>query len=153
MMHKLLIFLSLGLSIFLNKGSWVYETCNSDIAKLAVPPVIWYEQAIDGSAQSHMITRMLHNKPGIFMNQFGKCYFQNIEPYTLYKTIGFIGMIAVFYLFYKSIDKKNYLLLTLLAVVPILPFFGLPTISQILLYKLISFLGLFLFIKNIDAKK
>ncbi len=153
MILKALIFISLSINIFFQHGKWSFDTCNVDIAKMAIPPVIWYEQSIDGKAQRTLFTRFLHNKPGVFMSEAAKCYFQAIDPFLLYKITGPLGLMFILYIAYKLTDAKQYLALLIFFSLPFLTFFKFPVSQQIVLYKIISIIGLFIFVKNISVKK
>ncbi len=153
MILKTLIFISLSINIFFQHGKWSFDTCNVDIAKMAIPPVIWYEQSIDGKAQRTLFTRFLHNKPGVFMSEAAKCYFQALDPFLLYRIIGPAGLLSFIIIIYKLIDSKKYLMLSILFTLPILPFINFPVTAQIMLYKITSIVGIFFFIKNINASK
>jgi hypothetical protein len=81
------------------------------------------------------------------MSHVGKCYFQAIDPFLLYKNLGIIGLAAFYYLFYALIREKKYYFLILTLVLPILPFFAFPANIQILIYKVIASIGLALIVK------
>lgn len=146
---KTLIILLFLINIIFQKSEWVFDRCDFEIARQALSSVIWYEQTIDGQNQPHVVTRFLHNKAGVYLSQFGKCYFQAIDPYLLYKTVGIAGIFSIFFLTFITIDRKNYLVLTLLFLLPILPFFKFATNFQIVIYKILATIGLYFFFKKL----
>lgn len=147
MKFKYLIFVLLVITIFKNSPNWVFERCDRITASLSVAPIIWYEQTIDGQKQRHYLTRFLHNKPGVYMSHVGKCYFQAIDPFLLYKNLGIVGLAAFFYIFYFFLREKKHYFLTLALVLPILPFFAFPVNAQIFIYKVLSSIGIALMLK------
>ena len=147
MKFKYFIFVLLLITIFKNSPNWIFERCDRITAMQSVAPIIWYEQTIDGQNQRHYLTRFLHNKPGVYMSHVGKCYFQAIDPFLLYKNLGIFGLTAFYYVFYFFLREKKHYFLTFALVLPILPFFAFPTNIQLLLYKVTATIGLALIVK------
>lgn len=150
---KVVVATILFLNIMLTRSEWIFQRCDYQIATNAIAPVIWYEQTTDGVNQPHFITRFLHNKPGVYMSQFSKCYFQAMDPYLLYKTIGIGGFMSVLYLIYCFIDRRKYIQLAIIFLLPIFPFIKISLILQILIYKVLALVGLYYFLKNENGKK
>ena len=151
-MKTIIIFL-VAFFVILKSGGQVQE-CNIRTSLQAIPPRIWYEQAIDGSSQNRLLTRVLHNKAGIFINEINNCYLQILNPGFIHQAAGFFGVFFWLYFAYHAILKNQRMIILILLMLPLIPlasvnapvyFFGLGLISNI--FKLISFLGLISFFK------
>ena len=117
--------------------------CNIHTALQAIPPRLFAEQTIDGSAQSVIFTRFIHNKLGIFGSEFTRCYFYSLDPNFIYHSVG-IGIISWVYFAYIILIKKQYLPLGIFLTVPAFPFFTLPIIIVSYTYKIFAIIGLLL---------
>ena len=121
------------------------ELCNLDTAKLAIPPRIHFEQTIDGPTQRTLITRLLHNKVGIFMSEFGRCYFAVLDFNFIFSATGVIGLVFWLYFVYATIDRKKWYLAFLLLVLPIIPFLNLYQFLPPYIHKVFAIMGATLF--------
>ena len=138
-----LIALSL-LIILLPKLSFI--KCDIDTASLAIPPRIWSQQALDSRMQPTIITRFLHNKPGIFFSELSRCYFNFFDPSLIFHSVGLRGVFFwIFFMTNISFSKKWPIILIVL-MVPILSFFKLLQFPLQFFNKIYAFLGLWLFL-------
>lgn len=86
----------------------------------AIPPVVWYEQTIDGIDQPPIVTRFFHNKANIFTSQLFKCYASKLDPLEVFKVIGLLGFMFWLYFVWKIILKKMWLWTSLFLTIPML---------------------------------
>lgn len=145
----LLFILSL---IILLKSEWQVPICNLSTAKNAIGPRIFAEQTIDGQDQHVLITRTLHNKAGIFLSEFGRCYFNFINPNFIYKSTGIFGIAAWFYFVYRIIKKFVWPQVAIMAIIPALPFFYFPMILITFTHKLFAIIGLVILVLQDEPK-
>lgn len=144
---KIIIFFIISILVAV-KNPVLPDFCNVDTAKGAIPPRIHFEQTVDGRSQNIFITRFIHNKVGIFVNEFGLCYLAIIDLNYLAASLGLVGMFFWLYLFYRSVLNKNWKILALIALVPLFAFFNyLPAVVP-WGYKIMSIGGLALFLKK-----
>ncbi|MBI3342496.1 hypothetical protein HY024_05220, partial [Candidatus Curtissbacteria bacterium] len=99
---KLIILLLFFATIIL-KTPVPLPKCDIDTAKIAVPPRIFEEVTIDGIGKNIYFTRFLHNKPGIFMSEFARCYFNVFDLSYLLDTLGIFGFVAFIYFAYRAL--------------------------------------------------
>lgn len=126
--------------------------CNVDTAFLALPPRIFAETTTDGNTQNTKLTRFFHNKIGILASEFGRCYFNLIDPYFLYQTLGPIGLFGWLYLGYYLISRKRWNLLLVLSIFPILSIIHFVLTFMMVGHKTIATVGLFVFLKSYGQK-
>jgi len=151
-MKTIFIFL-IAFFIILKSGAQVQE-CNIRTSLQIIPPKIWYEQAIDGPFQNRLLTRVLHNKAGIFINEVSGCYMNHLSPVFIYQVTGLFGVFFWIYFTYRSVVHNQRMIILILLMLPLIPvasanahnyFFGLGIIANF--YKLVAFLGLISFFK------
>lgn len=123
------------------------ENCNIKTIKQVMPPVIWFEQTIDGHDQSIWITRFLHNKVGIFGSQFAKCYSNSIDLQIAYKSVGLLGLVFWLYFIYHISSKKNWPLILIFLLVPLIPPLFDKGQSIAIFYKIFAIIGLLFYFK------
>lgn len=124
------------------------EQCNLSQALQALPPRIFAETHADGSHQAPLITRFIHNKPGIFLSEFSRCYLYVLDPMIIYSSTGIFGTIAWGYLIYASAVSKNWPLLTLIFTFPLLLFFNIFQGITTYIHKLFAIIGLLFFLRE-----
>lgn len=132
----------------LSKAFSPLPICNSMTAKQALPPRIFAETTIDGRDQSIIITRFLHNKVGILLSEFGRCYLNVFDPNFIVSTVGFVGLLMWLYFVFKILEEKRLWVIVLVLIVPIIPFISLPTQIAAYFYKIFAMIGLLFFLKN-----
>lgn len=141
------IFLLLFFALFLfTKATPQLPPCNFRTAAQAIPPRIFAETTIDGRDQHVLLTRFLHNKLGIYLSEFSRCYFASLDPNFIIKSVGLIGLVSWLYFFYKILIKKSYVLIIIFLLIPFLPFLTVPIIIVAFIYKLFAIMGFAYFI-------
>lgn len=157
-MKTIFIFL-IAFFIILKSGIGIQE-CNIRTSLQIIPPKIWYEQAIDGASQNRLLTRSLHNKAGIFINEASGCYLNFLSPGFIYQATGFFGVFFWIYFAYRAVLKNQRMIILILLMLPLIPvasanapvyFFGVGLVA--ILYKLIAFFGLISFFKIFKTNK
>ena len=138
--------------IILLKSPWQSPICNFATAKNAIAPRIFAEQTIDGPDQNVLITRILHNKAGIFLSEFGRCYFNVIDPSFIYQSTGIFGVAASFYLMYRIIKKLAWPQIAIITIIPALLFFYTPMALIAFTHKLFAIIGLVFLILQEEPK-
>lgn len=155
-MKKTVIFFIVSIFIIFKSG-WDYSECNIRTANQVLTPELWYEQRIDGTAQNTLITRFYHNKVGVLGSELAKCYFDRLNPNFFFETGGIFSVILLVYLFFILANRRKWLYLTILFLLPTIPVFSvnLPTSIRTIsllayLYKGLAIisLGVFLFKKQ-----
>lgn len=126
--------------------------CNIDTAFLALKPRIFAETTADGIGQNPIMTRFFHNKVGILSSEFARCYFNLIDPYYLYQTLGLIGFFSWLYLGYFLISRKLWPQLLMLLLFPVLSIIHFVPTFLMIGHKSISAIGLFIFLKSYGKK-
>jgi len=123
--------------------------CNIDTAKQAIPPRIFAEIAIDDNDQNVIFTRAIHNKTGIFLSEFSRCYFDVFDFNYLYKQLTILGLTGLLFASYRAIVLKRYNLILLILFLPLIPFFKQPEIIVMLVLKTLAISGVlaFMFLK------
>lgn len=151
---KLLI-LSLAIIFILLQPQARLPDCYLALAKLAIPPRIFAEIAIDDNTQNVIYTRILHNKAGIFLSEFSRCYFNVFDFNYLHKQLSMVGLAGFLYFVYQSLTKKRVELIVFIALLPLILFFKLPLIILAVLLKLTAVIGLtvFLVLREKDEPK
>jgi hypothetical protein len=122
--------------------------CNVHTIFQSIPPIIFYEQTIDGKIQAPLVTRFLHNKPGIFMSQFAKCYTHNLEPLEVFTTVGIVGLFFWANFIYVVLTRKNWLLLSVFLIIPAISIFIIDQRITDYSYKIFAILGFIFFLKK-----
>ena len=122
--------------------------CNLRTVNQVIPPRIFAETTVDGKDQAILLTRFLHNKPGIFLWEFSKCYLAFFEPNFIYQSVGLLGMISWFYLLFSLIKNNKWQPLLLLLALPILPFLGIFSTFSAYLHKVFAIIAIAVFIKS-----
>lgn len=145
-MRKFLI-VSLTLLV-ITKSAPKLPLCNVDTAKLALNPRLFAETTIDGPRQNVYITRFFHNKINIFSSEFAMCYFKYFDAVFIYELVGAFGVLGFYYFAYFAARRKLIFALTILATIPILPFFNLPLIIVIFTTNIFAIIGLVILIKR-----
>lgn len=141
---KLVLFSVLSLIILL-KSTWQIPVCNLTTAKNAVPSRIFSEQTTDGQGQNVLITRALHNKPGIFLSEFGRCYFNLLDPNFIYNSVGILGIIPWYYFVYQILKRKMFLPIGIFILAPAVPFFYFPISLITYIHKVFAIIGVVIF--------
>lgn len=138
---KKILFIVISLIIFIHHGS-VLPVCNNFTANQAIPPRIFFETTMDGSTQNTYLTRFYHNKLGIYLSEFSRCYSNVFDPNFVYDSLGLVGLIAYFAAIYYIIVKKIWILITLALLLPLLPFLNAPVYLIIVADKIFAIIGL-----------
>lgn len=110
--------------------------CNLQTINQAIPPRIFAEQTIDGPTQAVLLTRFLHNKVGIFLNEMTRCYFNLLDPNFIVQITGILGLVLILVAIYRLIKIKQFLLLTFF-IYPLLSIFtnsGFLTLTKFILW-------------------
>jgi len=147
-----LLLISIFVFFILIKPIPKLDPCNIQTAKQAIPPRIHFEQTIDGSRQRAIITRILHNKVGIFTSEVGKCYFYVFDPVLIFKSAGTMGFIFWVYGGYQIIVRKRWLFIWLLIILPIFPFFNFFTNQVPYIHKIFAIMGLIFWLRKSGEK-
>lgn len=142
---KLLISLLIGIWILTLKLPQL-PVCNYQTANQAIPPRIFFEQTIDGKDQPILLTRFLHNKLGVYGSEFGKCYFNFFDPDLIYKSSGLFGLFFWIYLMYRLARNNKWNYLSIVLVLPILPFLNIFSSGIAYFHKIFAIIGLTLFV-------
>lgn len=129
-------------------NDYLMPSCNVSTAKQAIAPRIFAEQTIDGPRQPPLVTRFLHNKLGIFASEFGRCYFNALDPNFIYKSVGILGLFFWTYFIYQIAIKKLWPGILVFLTLPLLPFFSLPIIITVYVNKIFAIIGLIILIKQ-----
>lgn len=140
-MKKYIVLLIISVLIFNLKTTWDPTPCNIKTAKQAIAPRIFAEQTIDGKNQPIIFTRFVHNKIGVFLSEFARCYFLALDPNFIQKTTG-IGIIFWLYFVYFILIQKLYIALLIFLSIPLLPFFQLPLVIVSYAHKIFAIIGL-----------
>ena len=146
---KLLLILLICTIIILKTPEQTVD-CNLDTIKQAMPVRIFSESKIDGSKQSVIVTRFLHNKVGIFLSEFSKCYFGILDPRFIFDSTSIFGLVFLVYFFYKMISFKIFPLILSVLVIPIISIFKLPLIIAIVSFKIFAIIGLVVFVNHLN---
>lgn len=144
---KILFIIIISLVIITQSGSSL-PTCNFKTAQQALPPRIFAEITIDGLNQQIFITRFLHNKIGIITQELGKCYFNAIDPNFIYKSVSIFGLFFWGYFIYQNIIQKKWINITLLSLIPVLPFMNFPVWTIVYAHKVFAIIGLVFLVKK-----
>lgn len=123
--------------------------CNIDTAYQAIPPRIFAEIAIDDNDQNVIFTRMIHNKTGIFLSEFSRCYFNIFDFNYLYNQLTIFGLAGLLFFIYKALILKRFSIIIIIFLLPLIPFFKQPEIIVVLVLKMFALVGIlsFLFLK------
>lgn len=121
--------------------------CSLRMAIQALPPRIFQQTTTDSSTQNPLITRFFHNKAGIFGSEFGKCYLNFFDPVLIAKNTLYIGLIPWAYFIYSLLLRKNLILISILLILPIIPFMEI-NLPVIYLHKLFAIIGFVIYMKN-----
>lgn len=138
---KIVIFIIIAVLVVVFSSSRLPQ-CDKGTAKIAIAPRIFAEITIDGSGQNIYWTRLLHNKPGIFLSEFFRCYFGVFEPNAIFSTVGLFGLFGFMYFLYRSLISKKASVILLIIIFPLLSFFQVPFWMTITVYKLFAIIGL-----------
>lgn len=141
---KILILL-LSVSLIWSKPQALSPVCNIDTAKQAVPPRLFAEITLDSNTQSTLVTRFLHNKAGIFLSEFQRCYFQSLDLNYLNEILGVLGILGYLYFIYRSFISKRITLIMLILMLPAVPFFNQPQVIIVVFDKLFASVGIITF--------
>ena len=137
------------LYIISSGSDYLLPTCNLATAKQAIAPRIFAEQTIDGSRQPPLVTRFLHNKLGIFASEFGRCYFNALDPNFIYRSVGTLGLFFWTYFVYQIAIKNLWPGALVFLILPLLPFFSLPVIITVYINKIFAIIGLAFLIQRL----
>lgn len=148
-MKKFLILAVFFFYIISLKNDFSLPICNLATAKQAIAPRIFTEQTIDGPGQPPLVTRFLHNKLGIFASEFGRCYFNALDPNFIYRSVGIAGLFFWTYFIYQIAIKKLWPGIFAFLILPLLPFFSLPVIITVYINKIFAIIGLSFLIKRL----
>src|SRR3989344_2693501 len=140
-MKTLLIALFTFLILFVSLPQDSDQRCDQYSAKRNIPSEIFSNTAIDGSGQPVVVTRFLHNKVGIYLSEFSRCYFNILDPNFLLQTTGPIGLIPILYLIYNAIVNKRFFIGLLILTLPLLSFFNLPMVFTVIALKVFAIIG------------
>jgi len=141
---RIILFSILSLIILLKSG-WQVPICNLATARNALAPRIFAEQTIDGPGQLVLITRIFHNKIGILLSEFGKCYFNLLDPNFIYGSTGILGIVPWFYFAYQIFKRKIFLPIVIFILAPIAPFFYFPVSLIAYIHKVFAIIGVVIF--------
>lgn len=144
---KIFVILIISFIILIQKG-WSLPVCNLKTALQNLPPRIFAEQTIDGPDQPVLLTRFFHNKAVIFTQEFTRCYFYSLDPNFIYKSVGFIGIVAWLNFVYQIASSKKIFLLIFFLVIPILPFIYLSSDYVAYSHKVFAIIGLTFLLKD-----
>lgn len=90
-----------------------------------VPHQLW--EAISADSGSPLwLTRLLHNKPLFYANNFLKCYLSYLSPDFLNKTFSLLGLILFGLGLWHLVTNKRWVVLTILLLAPLSPLFDQP---------------------------
>jgi len=142
---KLILLIILSL-IVLSVPKASLPICNIDTAKQAIPPRIFAEIAIDDNDQNVIFTRIVHNKTGIFMSEFSRCYFDVFDFNYLYRQLTIVGLLGLLLFVYKAVTLKRFSIIIIFLLLPLIPFFLLPEVILILVLKIFAVIGILYFI-------
>ncbi|OGD93653.1 hypothetical protein A2697_01555 [Candidatus Curtissbacteria bacterium RIFCSPHIGHO2_01_FULL_41_44] len=147
-MIKLFLILIFSI-IIISKTGWDLPICNIETATLAITPRIFAEQTIDGQNQPVLVTRILHNKAGIFAQEAGRCYFNTLDPNFIASSTTLLGLIFWLYFVYRILIGRIWHLTAIFLLLPVLPFFNLASLIVVYTNKLFAIIGLiFLLVKS-----
>lgn len=141
---KIIAVIAFTLYLFLKSYSFI--PCNTDTAKQAIPPVLFFEQKIDGPNQPPLITRFFHSKATIGASQVAKCYFNKIDPVYLYESMGIFGLFFWLVFIYKAMEDKNLLLVAVFLALPFVDILKISPIVFIVGSKIFAIYGLCMFL-------
>jgi len=141
-----IIVLLLSLFIIWFRPPTYPPVCNIVTAKQAIPPRLFAEITIDSNTQNTKVTRFFHNKAGIFLSEFQRCYFQSFDLNYLNELLGPPGTLGYLYFIYRSFISKRITLIMLLLLLPAVPFFKQPQIIILIFDKLFASIGIILFL-------
>lgn len=116
--------------------------CNTDTAKQALPPRLFAETTIDPNDQNTYLTRFLHNKYGILLSEFSRCYFSYFDLNYINDILGPIGLLSYLYFLYKTLASKRIVLILFVAALPLVAFFKGQQIILVLLDKIFACIGI-----------
>lgn len=150
---KIIILISIFLFIDFKIPSTSSLTAECSLAtiKQAMPVRIFNEQTIDGPSQPIFLTRFLHNKIGIFLSEFGKCYFNILDPNYIDDRVGILGLFFISSALYRlAVSQKLKLLIALFLLIPFLSIFKLANFLEITTFLLWTFaaLGAIILVKS-----
>lgn len=145
---KLILLIILSVIIISVPGTSL-PVCNIDTAKQAIPPRIFAEIAIDDNTQNVLFTRILHNKTGIFLSEFSRCYFNVFDFNYLYNLLTIFGLLGLLFFIYRALILKRFSLVIVIFLLPLIPFFKQPETIVMLVLKMSALTGVlsFLFLK------
>lgn len=138
---KLLLFIIISALIILMPVVSL-PICNNDTAKQAIPPKIFAEIAIDDNDQNVIFTRIIHNKTGIYLSEFSRCYFNVFDFNFLYNQLTVLGLMGLLFFIFKALILKRFSLIILILALPLIPFFKQPEIILVLILKMFAITGL-----------
>lgn len=141
---RIILISILSLLIILKSG-WQLPICNLATAKNALPPRIFAEQTIDGQNQNVIITRIFHNKIGIFLSEFERCYFNVLDPTFIHNSTGIFGIFPWLFFTYQILKRKMILPIGIFIIIPIMPFLYLPTSLIAYAHKIFAIIGVVIF--------
>lgn len=105
--------------------------CNLQTIGQVLPLRIFAEQTIDGSYQPVLLTRFFHNKVGIFLNEFARCYFNVFDLNFVAGSIGFLGLLLILVALYQLIITKKFIFLGVFLITPLFSILALPGFLKI----------------------
>ena len=117
-----ILFFAIAIYFIINTPFNVVDPCNLDTAKMATDVRVWEQVSFDGNMQNVLVTRFLHNKPGIFLSEFSKCYFRVYDFNMIVDLVSIVGLSFWLYFIYKIFTTGNHLLVIAFILIPVLPF-------------------------------
>lgn len=119
-MIKIVFLIAASVIIILAKPA-DFPVCSYKTAIQAIPPRIFAEITIDGPGQPVLITRILHNKAGIFLSETSRCYLNAFDPNFIAASTNFVGLFTFLYFIYRVTITKNWQAALVFLLLPIIP--------------------------------
>ena len=141
-----ILFFAIAIYFIINTPFNVVDPCNLDTAKMATEARRWEQISFDGKRQNVLATRFLHNKVGVFLSEFSKCYFRVYDFNMIAGLASIVGLAFWLYFVYKIFTTRNYLLTSAFILMPVLPFLKSYPILIPLIHKMIALGGGFYWI-------
>ena len=146
MITRYLIFILISLVILFKTG-WQLPLCNFKTAKQALVPRIFAETTIDGPNQPVLLTRFLHNKLGIFINESARCYFNVLDLNFVESSTTLIGLLFWLYFIYQITIRKYWVLIVVFLITPIVSYLTVLSALAAIVHKIFAIIGLAWYLK------
>lgn len=145
---KIAITMLFAIFLILKPISTPSNKCNINTIFQAMPPVIWYEQTIDGKDQPPTLTRFIHNKLNIFSSQMAKCYAYRLDPVDIYRSLGILGLFFWVYFAWAMSQYLNKPLIFAFLLTPFITIFIPDPRIMGYSYKIFASIGFWYFLKR-----